>query len=94
MSYCQLGNLQKIEMGLRRSKQNTFIGTVKHPQEKPPGIPKVLSYSITLTGTRLKIYFPQNELHCLDRLCLYMHMCCFQWKLSISWLWKQEVEEI
>lgn len=78
MSYCQLRNLQNIEMGLRRSKQNAFIGTVKYPQEKPPGIPKVLSYSITLTGTHLKIYFPQNELHRLDRLCLYMHMFYFQ----------------
>lgn len=59
MSYCQPGNLQNIEIGLRRSKQNTSIGEVKHPQEKPPGIPKVLPYSITLTVTCLKAYFPK-----------------------------------
>lgn len=58
MSYCHLGNLQNIEVGLRRvNKINVFIGTVKYPQEEPRGIPKVLSYSITLTGTYFKNYF-------------------------------------
>lgn len=88
MSYCQFGNLQNIEIGVRRSKQNAFAGTLKHPQENPPGTPRVLSYSITLAGTRLKIYFPPNELHCLDKLCLHNAHVLFPMKTKYIMTWK------
>lgn len=75
MSYCQPGNLQNTEMGLRRSKQNTFVGTVKHPHEKTLGIPKVFTLQHYIDRYMFKSLFPQKRV-ALSRqgVCVHAHV--------------------
>lgn len=85
MSYCQPGNLQNIEMGLRRCKQNCRSEVSTREASRDTQGFTLQHYTDSYTFKSLS---PQNELHCLDRTCVYTGKCSLQWKTT--WNEKQK----